>query len=98
MYSKFKKNYFSQNGEDGIIEKIISNLKITEKLFVCEFGAWDGVFLLNTFNLVKKFNALVLMIEGDKEKFKDLIKTSKKNLTIIPVNKYVKLSGPCCLD
>ena len=31
MYSKYKKNYFSQNGEDGIIEKIISDLKITEK-------------------------------------------------------------------
>ena len=98
MYSKYKKNYFSQNGEDGIIEKIISDLKITEKLFVCEFGAWDGVFLSNTFNLVKKFDALALMIEGDKERFKDLIKTSKKNPTVIPVNKYVKLSGHCCLD
>ena len=98
MYSKYKKNYFSQNGEDGIIEKIISDLKITKKLFVCEFGAWDGVFLSNTFNLVKKFNAIALLIEGDSERFNDLIKTSKKNPSIIPVNKYVKSSGHCCLD
>ena len=98
MYSKYKKNYFSQNGEDGIIEKIISDLKITKKLFVCEFGAWDGVFLSNTFNLVKKFNAIALMIEGDGQRFKDLIKTSEKNPSIIPINKYVKLGGQFCLD
>ena len=54
MYLKYRKNHFSQNGEDGIIEKVIEQLNLTEKLYVCEFGAWDGKFLSNTFNLVKK--------------------------------------------
>lgn len=55
---------------------------------MCEFGAWDGVFLSNTFNLVKKgWNAV--FIEGDSLKFNDLIRTSSKFPTIIPINAYV---------
>ena len=93
MYLKYKKNFFSQNGEDGIIEKILEDLNIKENLYVCEFGAWDGIFLSNTFNLVHKRNANALMIEGDEDKFNDLIKTSNKYSSIIPVNKFVCPTG-----
>ena len=98
MYLKYKKNFFSQNGEDGIIEKILEDLNIKENLYVCEFGAWDGIFLSNTFNLVHKRNANALMIEGDEDKFNDLIKTSNKYSSIIPVNKFVCPTGNNSLD
>lgn len=98
MYLKYRKNFFSQNGEDGIIEKIINELNLNKKLFVCEFGAWDGKFLSNTFHLVKKFKAVALMIEGDKDRFINLINTSKKNPTIIPINKFVGVNGEDSLD
>jgi len=98
MYLKYKKNFFSQNGEDGIIEKILEDLNIKENLYVCEFGAWDGKFLSNTFNLVQKRNTNALMIEGDESRFDSLLKTSKKYPTIIPVNKFVCLTGNNSLD
>jgi len=84
----FRKNIFSQNGEDGIIEEIIKRLELKE-LEVCEFGAWDGKHLSNTFNLVKNFNARAVYIEGDKKKYQDLLKTAKEYPNILPINAFV---------
>ena len=98
MYLKYRKNYFSQNGEDGIIEKLLDQLNLKQNLFVCEFGAWDGIYLSNTFNLVTKYNARALMIEGDDERYKDLEKTSKTNKNIIPIKKFVRPNGDNSLD
>ena len=98
MYLKFSKNYFSQNGEDGIIEKIIEQLNLDQKIFVCEFGAGNGIFLSNTFNLVINHNAVSLMIESNEKLFKELLKTSEQNKNIIPVNKSVKATGNNSLD
>jgi len=98
MYLKFRKNFYSQNGEDGIIEKLIYDLGLEKQLTVCEFGAWDGKFLSNTFNLIKKFQSIALLIEGDQEKFKDLLDTSKKYQNIIPVQKFVSFEGKNSLD
>ena len=55
MFDKYKKNFFSQNGEDGVILELLKRLKLKKKiLWCCEFGAWDGIHGSNTFNLVKK--------------------------------------------
>jgi len=51
FYKTYAKNVHSQNGEDGIIEEILKRLDIKNG-YVCEFGAWDGIHLSNTFNLV----------------------------------------------
>lgn len=93
MYLKFKKNYFSQNGEDGIIEKIIEQLDLNQKIFVCEFGAGNGISLSNTFNLVTKHNAVSLMIENNRKLYEELLKTSDQNKNIIPVNRSVEATG-----
>jgi len=86
----FKKNVFSQNGEDGVLEYIfekISDILPSEKWCV-EFGAWDGKHLSNTFYLVENgWNAVY--IEGDNEKYNDLLKTVKANPKIVPINAMV---------
>ena len=94
---KFKKNIYSQNGEDGIIHKLFQILKIKEKIWVCEFGAWDGVHLSNTFALVEK-GAKAVYIEGEPNKYKDLLNTVKIHKNIIPINSYVQFDGKNSLD
>jgi len=91
FYEKYKRNTFSQNGEDGIIEEILKRLNLNDN-WCCEFGAWDGKHLSNTFNLVTKgYNAVY--IEGDENKFNSLLKTCSEHSNIIPINKFVGLNS-----
>ena len=86
-FEKYRYNIFSQNGEDGIIQELILRLseKINEDPWCVEFGAWDGIHMSNTFNLVKNgWNAFY--IEGNSNRYSDLKKTCSK---------YSKLSSEC---
>jgi len=79
--SKYKKNIFSQNGEDGIIEFLINMLNIkSSNNWCCEFGAWDGKKFSNTYNLILNKNWKSVLIESDKKRFEDL-KITRKNLS-----------------
>ena len=91
MLNKYKKNFFSQNGEDGIIIELLKRLDLKEnyKKWCCEFGAWDGIHGSNTFNLVKKYDYNAVYIEGNNNRFKDLIITKKKFPKINAFNNYV---------
>ena len=91
MFLEFRKNNYSQNGEDGVLEKI-TNLLELNNLELCEFGAWDGIQGSNTFNLLKKYNAKCVYIEGDKKKYASLLKTTEKNPNITPINTYIDVS------
>ena len=80
-----KKNIYSQNGEDGIIEYIFNKLDIKNGKFI-EFGAWDGKHLSNTYNLFNKgWNGIY--IESDLDKYKTL-----KNNFINDIDQI------CCLN
>ena len=97
--NQYSKNIYSQNGEDGILEKIISDLKLnTHSLTLCEFGAWDGKYLSNTFNLIEKYKAKAILIEGDVKKFNLLIETANDHPSITPINKMVSSKGVNSLD
>jgi hypothetical protein len=85
---RFNKNYYSQNGEDGILEEIFTRLNIREG-WACEFGAWDGKLYSNTFALIERQNWKAVMIEADKKKFIDLMKTVREQPNIIPLCKKI---------
>ncbi len=89
--NKYKKNIYSQNGEDGIIIEILRRSRLLGKKtkWACEFGAWDGIKGSNTFNLIKNYKFNGVYIEGDKKKFNLLTKTSKKFKSIVPINLFV---------
>ena len=92
MLNKYKKNIYSENGEDGVLLYILKKAKLIENtrpLWCCEFGAWDGIHGSNTFNLVKNYNFNAVYIEGDKKKFSDLLETQKKFPKITALNKLV---------
>jgi hypothetical protein len=93
----YKKNIFSQYGEDGIIEEIFKRLKSVSDKQCCEFGAWDGKFLSNTCNLITNHNYEAILIESDKKKFNELnINFPEKK--IIKINKFVNFVGENTLD
>src|ERR1039458_5825174 len=73
---KYRANTYSQFGEDGIIEELCRRLGIKQGWFV-EFGAWDGKNLSNTYNLVAHQGWQGVFIEGDPEKYKDLLRTKE---------------------
>ena len=84
----YRKNIFSENGEDGIIEKIFSEIKPKANL-CCEFGAWDGIFASNCRNLIVNHDWEAIMIEGDPVRYEDLLKTYGNNKNIRCLNNYI---------
>jgi hypothetical protein len=99
--SKFSKNIYSQNGEDHIILELFNRLEIYDlkSVYCCEFGAWDGSYLSNTFNLVEK-GASAILIEGDPTRFDDLSRLVKrfKKVTAIQANVSHNLEDNNSLD
>jgi hypothetical protein len=75
-YHKYCKNYYSQNGEDGILEQLIKELEIKDG-FCCEFGASDGITSSNTYNLITKHNFTSIQIEANADSFNKLLNTYK---------------------
>lgn len=94
-----KEGYYSQNGEDEIIEDI---LKIIEKdldsLWCVEFGAWDGITVSNTYHFIKEKNFKAVLIEGDEKKYKDLVSNMSHYKDINCICKYVSFEGENSLD
>ena len=89
-FNKYAMDIHSQNGEDGILSEILNRLKIKARksLWCVEFGAWDGIYLSNTFALVEQgWNAVY--IEGNKERYLDLEMTAKKFSKIKAINAFV---------
>jgi len=72
--NNYKKNYYSQYGEDGIIEEVLSRIPNLGKMAV-EFGAWDGLYLSNTYNLAEKHDFKNVLIEANPKKYNDLCET-----------------------
>ena len=61
---QYEKNYTSQFGEDGILERALELLPALDRWCV-EFGAWDGKYLSNTYSLIEKHEYSAIMIEAD---------------------------------
>ena len=95
---EYRDNVESQNGEDGIITHIFSTLPPVDNMYCVEFGAWDGKYLSNCFNLVTNLGWFGLFIEADDKKFEQLILNhgSSKNVTCL--KRFVEFDGPNRLE
>lgn len=71
--NKYANNVTSQHGEDGVLNYIIESLEDRIHKTCCEFGAWDGIFASNCYNLWHNNGWNALLIEGDSEKYNDLV-------------------------
>lgn len=94
---QYRKNIYSQNGEDGILQELLRRLNISQG-WVCEFGAWDGIQYSNTFSLVKDGNYNAVYIEAREDYFEDLLKTCSLYPNITPIRRMVAYEGEDTLD
>jgi hypothetical protein len=92
----YKRNVYSQNGEDGIIEEIFKRMGIKNGNFI-EFGAWDGKHLSNSYKLLNE-GWTGIFIEGDSNKFRDLLNNFSHNTNVTCLNTYVGYSEIDNLD
>lgn len=95
---KYSRNVESQYGEDGIIEHIFSMLPPAGNRYCVEFGAWDGKFLSNCYNLVKNLGWFGLFIEANEKKFEQLLLNHGNSVRVKCLNKYVEFDGPSRLE
>ncbi len=91
------KDVYTQTGEDGILEQILSMLPDTDQWCV-EFGAWDGKHLCNSRNLILNKGYSAVMIEGSEAKSKELTQTYKDYPGVIPMNAFVGYTKDDNLD
>lgn len=94
--NKFAKNVTSQHGEDGIIHYIIEHVRSVPKVCV-EFGAWDGKFLSNTYNLWHNKKWKGILIESDSDKA-NKIKQNYKNYNVSIFNQWIHPEGRGSID
>lgn len=93
----YRSNKYSQNGEDGVLEKILNELNIENGFFV-EFGANNGPNCSNTWSLSEK-GWSGIYIEGDDALINDLKKSSEKfGDKVKVVEKFVDYEGQNKLD
>ncbi len=99
-FDQYRSNVHSQNGEDGVIREILRRTGIDDRDRWCvEFGAWDGIYLSNTFALVERgWNAVY--IEGDASRFRDLQDTAARFPRITALQAFVGFpkEDPSSLD
>ena len=85
----YERKVYSQRGEDGMIEHILRVLGI-QAGWCCEFGAWDGVLMSNVYKLITEGWGAVL-IEGNNEKFPQLVQNMKRYPGVNCHQSYVSL-------
>jgi len=91
----FKKDDYSQYGEDGILEKLFSLVGMEPGYFV-EFGAWDGKHWSNTYRLYEN-GWTGCLIEGEPERFQRLCRNIPDD-GILKINAFVEAGGENSLD
>jgi len=94
---EYARDVTSQHGEDGILEQVLETLPETDGWCV-EFGAWDGKFLSNTYNLVANRGYSAVLIEGSARRFRDLQATHGANERVHLLNAMVGLTARDGLD
>jgi hypothetical protein len=100
--SGYAEDFYSQNGEDGIILEVLTRLGRLEgsnpdNNWCVEFGAWDGVRGSNTYNLIENYSYISVQIEPDKKKFAELRENLDRTKHVL-INSFVEIYGKNSLD
>jgi hypothetical protein len=95
-FQSWRRDVYSQCGEDGVIEKLMSLVDCRAGYFV-EFGAWDGRHLSNAAKLADE-GWRGCFIEGEADRFLQLKQSYAANQKIACINAFVQTQGAASLD
>ena len=90
-------NRYSQNGEDGLLVRLLEFLPDADG-WCCEFGAWDGRVHSNSRRLIEEHQYQAVLIAGDAERHADLCRHYQGDSRIHSLNRFVHWSGENRLD
>jgi hypothetical protein len=93
---QYHRNVTSQIGQDGIFEKMLEIIGAQNRWCV-EFGAWDGKYLSNTWNLIVNHKWSGVLMEGDATKFTEL-QANYSGHDVTAFNEFVGFAGSSRLD
>lgn len=83
-----ERRVFSQHGEDGVLEYLFRSIP-TRKPTIIEFGAYDGLYMSNSRNLIHHHGWHALLIEADNRFYKDLHALYQGHAAVVTVNSMV---------
>lgn len=92
FFLQYAKNITSQGGEDGILTEIFTLIGVS-KGYCVDIGAWDGVHLSNTYNLLQNNNWSGLLIEADDERSSKCSKLYTNRTDVVCVKELVTIKG-----
>lgn len=94
----YSANVTSQFGEDGIIAKILELIGASNRWCV-EFGAWDGKYLSNTWDLINNKNWKAVLVEGEPGRAERLAQShEQRSGEVFVENAFVGWEGENSLD
>lgn len=93
----YRQNITSQNGEDGVIQKIFGVIGETNRWCV-EFGAGSGKKSNNTWNLIVNKGWSAVLIEAERALYQDLNKRYEENKQVTCILAAVTAEGKYALD
>lgn len=93
----FAEDVNSQTGEDGVLRKVLDVLPDRDGWCV-EFGAWDGLHLTNTRDLIQNFGYSGVLIEADARRFVELRRNYEDREDVLTLHKSVGFGPDDNLD
>lgn len=93
----YAKDYFSQHGEDGIIQHILTMIPQISSQTCFEVGAWDGLYLSNTAHLWKNRGWRGVLAEANNDKCLELINNVRGSNCYL-VRGFVESEGNMSVD
>ena len=95
----FAADVHSQSGEDGILAEVFRRLdpSLGPDRWCVEFGAWDGVYLSNTANLILGSGWRAVLIEPVRERCDQIVRNMPPQ-QVIALCRSVGLEAPDRLD
>lgn len=86
---RFRRNVYSQNGEDGVLAEIGRRLGWGDDGWFCEFGAWDGRYGSNCYSLLRR-GWQGVMIEGEPERVVRLRQLAARQPRLIALERFIE--------